>query len=529
MNKERAYKVAIVSFALLLFFSYSFIALNSPNKFTSPDENSYYHFTKRFAEGKEIPSPVPDIENSEHIYPRNAVYYEGKLYPKGFLGIIIIYGLFGRLHIGLLPLMTPLIGLLGIVFLFFLIKDLFGKETAILSTIIVAFLPPYLFWSNMNFYNNAPTAAFFIGGLLFLFRYLKDGKKQDIGISAALFALATWFRYETSVLIALTMGYVVLVRISKKKFNLEFVKDLAIFSVLFLIVLSPVLYYNTKLFGGPMSLGYNVAKGINGNGESEDEALFEGLAVTARRFLMPAGFWPSRMVVNGYNFILNMLPLYTILSLLGVFLFLRMQNNHLQKMFFGIALLVSLYLLTYYGSGFFYGYDQAPLLSSSYVRYFLPIYMMMGVFAGISLKKMMDYNKLIFIFIFVILLSSSVTFAFFSNQAIIATNSRRNSYLDVENYIERMTPPDAIILTRYWDKAIFPTRQVMTRSFINEDHQHIKLAALIFSYKEQGMEIYYLNDRRVDLPTLTQELRIIGLDTRKISSRFGGLYQIIYD
>jgi len=98
--------------------------------------------------------------------------------------------------------------------------------------------------------------------------------------------------------------------------------------------------------------------------------------------ITPFGFDLKLILVNSFNYLYNFLPYWSAPVVVGAFLFLVLPSKSIQInykkriIYFAYCLLLTAYLLIFYGSWSITDrIDQANLsLGTSYVRYWLPIY-----------------------------------------------------------------------------------------------------------------------------------------------------------
>ena len=121
----------IVFFVFCLLF-YSF----SGEKFNSPDETSNYFFINLFQETGQLKffESLNFIAENQ-IHPRSTTVIDGYVVPGGFLGTILIFGLFAKIFgIKIFFLVTPLF-LLFSLFCFYKIVESLKKLEDIISYI----------------------------------------------------------------------------------------------------------------------------------------------------------------------------------------------------------------------------------------------------------------------------------------------------------------------------------------------------------------------------------------------------------
>ncbi|RMD59597.1 hypothetical protein D6821_00870 [Candidatus Parcubacteria bacterium] len=135
-------------------------------KWGSPDENANYVFTKLYGQTGQLKifekyNLIADCI----IHPRSFRCEAGFLKPMSFLGIILIYGLVVRFSTYLIiPYLTPLVGMAGIIFYYLLIKKIFGRAVALLSALFLAVFPVYVYYSVRSMFHNVLFVVLLLGG-----------------------------------------------------------------------------------------------------------------------------------------------------------------------------------------------------------------------------------------------------------------------------------------------------------------------------------------------------------------------------
>ena len=130
----------------------------------------------------------------------------------------------------------------------------------------------------------------------------------------------------------------------------------------------------------------------------------------------------------------------------------------------GFALL-GVYLLAFYGSWSFSD-NLAGLASvgSSQTRYFLPLYVLALPFGALvidGLRRLATVGKLAAALIAAALLLTSAKSVFVSFEGLIMVRGNVETYYDWRGRIIESTEPDAVLVTHYADKYLFPVRKVI--------------------------------------------------------------------
>ncbi|PIR05695.1 hypothetical protein COV56_01470 [Candidatus Kuenenbacteria bacterium CG11_big_fil_rev_8_21_14_0_20_37_9] len=364
-------------------------------KFSSPDETANYFWISRIARGK----PLYYFEElnglgNNLVHPRSVNAVGGKIVPGSFLGMIIIYGFLAKIFgLWVVPYLTPFFSVLGIVFFYLLIKEIFQKKTiSLLAAMLLSFIPPWLYYSSRGMYHNILFMSLLIMGIYELFYIFGTGHIKSFKFKVLNFNLilnSLILKYFLYFFVGLLIGLAIITRTAEIVwvgvtvifiFALHFKKIHWPGFFLFLCGLYlPALilmYHNQILYGQVISAGYRSIIPEGGVGEMVDSGVLWQILIT------PFGFDLKLILVNSFNYLYNFLPYWSAPVVVGAFLFLVLPSKSIQInykkriIYFAYCLLLTAYLLIFYGSWSITDrIDQANLsLGTSYVRYWLPIY-----------------------------------------------------------------------------------------------------------------------------------------------------------
>ncbi|MEK9158435.1 MAG: hypothetical protein AAB673_00325, partial [Patescibacteria group bacterium] len=130
-----------------------------------------------------------------------------------------------------------------------------------------------------------------------------------------------------------------------------------------------------------------------------------------------------------------------------------------------LFIFVSIYLLTYYGSWLFYdNLNQQFSIGSSHVRYFLPIFVLaLPLVAGflLWLWGRGPIVKSAVAILFLVMSTTAYLSVFAQFEGLSTVKNTVKAYQIWQERVYSLTEKDAVILTRYADKYIFPGRRVI--------------------------------------------------------------------
>lgn len=502
----------LFTFAIIFFIIYSYLPLTSPPKFISPDENIHYFFSKLYAENGTL-SYTENLNKIARgvIHPRNTVYYNNRVSPAAFLGMYLVYGTIAIFQECLLLFITPLIAIIGVLFFYLLVKEIFNERVAIISSLLLFILPPYWYWSSRVMYNNIAALVSFIVGLLYFFRLLKKQSLSYYILSAVFLAISFIIVYPY-ILVAIPLVFLLI--LERKRLKMSYI---LISFIVFMLFTIPILLLNNDLYGSYFITGYSVP--FDGTGS---------LAVTSLRGVsfgfISSGFRMNNIVKHLNLYYFQLIPLH-LLMFFGLLQSFRKKELINYTIYF---LSSSIVLISYWYSGIYYGHGfKEPILAASYVRYTLLFYVLslpflayfVEVFAGGKAKKVL-------MLLFLLITISSVLTVFLGPLSLSFIQKKSQSYAHFNSIIANKTESDSIIFCQYWDKAIFPERKVGWIRGLSKDDRPKILADVTINLTKKGLPVYILKDRPLEWDEYDKELSKNGYLLKRIYSGHR-LYKVI--
>lgn len=374
-----------------------------------------------------------------------------------------------------------------------------------------------------------------------------------------------WFKLFYSFLAGIFLGLAVITRTSEliwlapslfvawifylKRFTIT--KIILIVSGIFLAIL-PNIYFNQLLYSSPIYGGYNemnrsiddisaASSGIVKSFFSEQEALVHLKSIYHNIFYF--GFNMEQSLDMARHYILEMFPWLSLIFVLGVLIVLvkyLMRGQKKYLVYFIIFLILSAILIFYYGSWIFNDNPNPNryTIGNSYTRYWLPIYLMMMPIGALAIyrfsralaftfkdnisrirKKIIVVLQVLFITLFSVWGLDFVLFGSEEGLTHLYYNNLREKEYAQE--IFNLTEEEAVIITKYYDKFLFPERRIIMGMLPN-DEVLIATSKLVYHYPVYYYNFYlneedvnYLNDRK--LPVYNLQLDLI----KRISHDFG--------
>ncbi|PIT94578.1 hypothetical protein COT98_02885 [Candidatus Falkowbacteria bacterium CG10_big_fil_rev_8_21_14_0_10_39_9] len=524
--------------------------------FSSPDETANYFFTKLYAKTGELSVfENYNLSASDIVHPRSFRSDRGWLKPVSFLGIILIFGTIAKVvGLGIIPFLMPIFGAIGIIFFYLLVEKLFSsRRIALLSAALLTFFPVYIYYSARSMFHNVLFIVLAIMAFYFLSSLLEN-RAGEIKTDPRFFT--GHFNRRDFILAALSglfFGLAVITRVSEllwlapalvlififyfKRFNIF---RLIVLITFFLLALLPMAYWNQALYGSFTSGGYvEMNQSLTSIATIGNQGFSLGEAVKkVGNTIFYFGFRPRQSLTMFYNYVVLMFPWLAGLATLGL-IWLLVSYKQFRKKYLVYLLvwgLVSVILVLYYGSWKFTDNPDPRrfTIGNSYTRYWLPVYLGAIPLAAyfidrlsrlLSGKKALIRSALSLLVVYAIFLYSAIFVMFGSEEGLVnVTYSNRVDY-DLYAQVIELTPPPAVIITKYHDKVLFPERRVLIGLFSDDQMNKIyfKLA--------QVAPLYYLNFqlKPEDFNYLkTRKLANFGLDIElvKVINKDFALYKL---
>jgi len=537
---------AILFFAGTSFYNYQ-IHRDGLVKWSAPDENANYVFSKLYAETGQL--QIYEKYNQQFgdvIVPRSFRSDNGYLKPVSFLGISMIYGFISKFFgVGIIPYLTPIFGSLAIIAFYLILKKIFHPNNALLSALMLATFPPFIYYTVRSMFHNVLFVSLLIFSIYFLMKSSKDEQKKSrlifAGLAGVFFALAAVTR--TSELLWILPSFLVLWIFNFKKFGLRATFLFIVFAILSSL---PFLYQNKLLYGSYFSGGYvEMNKSISALGTSSVsvvQSISQGNLAPVSQFIAKAkdlvfyfGFQPYKSAKMVYYYFAKMFWYLFWPALAGflilLFQFKRMRRRHYVYLLVGM--IVSAILLVYYGSWEFHDNPdpRSFTIGNSYTRYWLPVYLLamplaslfimrltsflLRLFKNILNKKGSDkkFNNRFFANLILFTMRASLLLVimilairyvlFGSEEGLLTTYARQKIAKAEAKTVFQMTEANAVIITKYHDKLFFPERKVIYGLFDNDELlsryrqivDYLPLYYYNFSFLEKDM--VFLNEKRL--------------------------------
>lgn len=449
--KSKEFLILIIIFlALLIYLSLNILLLGERVPI-SPDESQVLFFSKQLATNSSL-IYINDLnlQFTEKVFgSRQYVQNDEKTVPSAFLGFIIYFGLIRSIHENLFVLAGPLLAALCLVYTYKLTSFLLNKKTAIIATSLLAFFPPFIYWT-LSFYNNLAELTFLVAGLYYLFTAFRTNRLSSYILFGLFFSLAVWMRYTNLILIPIfSLCYLSLYQFKTKYLYIFIAVGVAI------LLCIPIFILNKQFYGSPFIMGQN----------SKNQLVYEIKDVSIPKEKVP--FVPFRsfeiLIKNNMTYIINFISIVFVIFIIGLIVTIREKVPFLKELL--TLCFISLLWILYYQGGYYFGYGSEALLSSSYTRYLLLTYVVFIIFASFVITRM---SQKLQILLLTIILVFFLDYSINSRYGIVSLRNQISSALRWQNQIINETSPNAVFLAKGADKTIFPARNVALYQMLSE-------------------------------------------------------------
>lgn len=466
--------VGVICGVIYLGSLFAFSGMEANN---APDENATSFFISQVRDGD-----LPRVEEKRNrelfnaIHPRSTTVVGDYIVPIGFVGIPMWYGMLLRGLPASIPNELPtaiLIVLAGIAWFKIQEKYLGEKELALISTVLLFTLPPFWYYATRGLMPNVPFVctlilAFYAVDMGFCKRYKMQWLNLLIG--GGLLGVAISIRMsEIPWLMLAVAGYAI---IKKKELSAE---KVVIGCIGVAIALLPVFALQNTIYGAWQETGYTVKNQVSYEQGvmSESVSAFQTSAEIVEKNrvdrifgeVLPFGFHEKLIVKHVFENVFILLPLVAALGTLGVVY--AWWNKREWRLYIITLALVATWLFVLYGS---WSINDNPdpfavTLGNSYSRYWLPIYIGLIPLIAIAINEIGKVGKskksalvICMVLGWMVFGGASITRG---EDGFFAMRQRLLQYDKDANIVKEEVPEDALLITHYADKYLFPSRDVI--------------------------------------------------------------------
>lgn len=499
-----AHIVTLIVLAIILFFVYSFLSFNIwfPKYqelghfiYSWPDATANQTFINQLITNNSLSVPFTDntlINNI--IHPRSVNVVDGQLVPMSFLGMILIFGYLGKLvTVGGTIFLTPFFAAITIFPFYFLIRKIISDRGALLTTFLLATSAPFWYYASHVMLHQILFISLLLIGLAFLTATnLRDYSRTFIGmffIGLALTVRTVEIIWVLPLILTLFLIY------ARQKWYWFFLAGIVGLAIPFISILS----VNNTIYGNYLSTGYlqmNSTAGLIDRLPTEF-VIDEPSIITSlvKAIFIPFGLHERNILLTVQKYLLEFYWPYLILALIGLITFIFSKNKTKNLIVYtALSLFTVTCLIFYYGNWQLADPDilKYNFINSSYVRYWLSVYILILPSIGYLFDRISNWNKKILFWVIVpcsmiLLFVYSFNLVYFNQNGLIKEKNDLNKYYFQYFQTANLMEDNAIIITDRTDKLFFPKYQVVV--FRNDYSIFPELRKIIDKYP-----IYYLSE-----------------------------------
>lgn len=508
----------------VFFVSSLVLVFGMPQLFVSPDETANWFFAREMVDQFRLYVYEPaNLVYNDTLYPRSVVSVAGRLVPISFLGLPVLFGLIGKaMGSGAMLYLTPIIASLAVLAWYGVVRRLFSPRIGLLAGILLAVHPAWWYYTARTMMHNVLFVSFLVFGLWWLVaRPMAErfGKREgdwahalDYVLAGVMFGGAIFIR-TSELFWLIPTAIVVLVflfrQIKWSRLGLIFISTL--------LILTPLFFINKSLYGDPFTFGYTVSPLTEDVTES-DQVLEEKGVEVANEEPFPYEIHEFAIAENSFNYGLQLFWWMSLLGLLGVPILFLCKNENLitnrvrhRFTFMAAFVVAAAFLGTVYGSWVFHDNPDpnSITIANSYVRYWLPLFVMSTVFGAAAIDWLGGKMKTSLagawlsaaIVILVAVLGVNGTF-FAPEDGLLSVRETLNKSSEIKSQVLELTEEDAIIIVDRADKIFWPDRLV--RYPLRDEATYQLMPKIVLrqplyyygiTFPETDME--YLNTRRL--------------------------------
>lgn len=491
--------------------------------FISPDETANAFFIRSFLHTGSF--RVFDSMNELFggvLHPRSMLADGAYYVPGSFLGLSFLYAMFTKILGGWsLTFLTPIM----VIFASFawnkIMRVWFSKQVALVSSFLFLFHPAIWYYAARGLMPNVLFVCCVVFSIYFLLCFEKQKKyvPHTFFLSGIFLALALFVRLSEA--FWLLPIFAVLFYIEQKKRSW---RSVVAFLIGCIIPLSLLFFLNFKTYGHPFVFGYSF---VSSTQTAQVITAQQTPPIQTGFFIFPFGFHPRAVFWHTLDYLFLLFWWLTIPALCAMPLVFKKNK---QKIYTIVTITVAIWLSSWYGSWRLHDNPDPTqiTIANSYVRYWLPIFVMSTPLIATSIVWLSDKirSKKIGLFILfsclLVVFSLNVRIVFLSGQdALVNVISILQQSTLIRDRVFQIVPENGVIMTDRSDKIFFPGRRVMVPLRSEQTYASIpKLAERVplyyYGVSLPQKDLDFLNTQRLN----PHDLRIEFVETFGVESLY---------
>jgi len=499
--------IPIILIAILLYVTLSPNINKEQKPWFIPDESSYSYFATNLVTHNELVNY--NEFNMKYVTSAFTPYMmayttRGDILPDHLGFVLILAAMSNFMDLHYVPILFSGITLFV---LYALIRSVFDKKIAVLSCLVLAFSSFYVHASMLLF----PDVLLLSMVLLIIFTALKFSGSNSVNYYyASLIFAATWVSMRYVNLLFIIPSYIILILlVNKSNSTSKIIGSL----LLITFFLSPVLLINLQSFGNflvypPLQNSQSILNIQNyPNYQKYNLPYFEEnvplTALVATYFNFELIFKTILKYTQIVNPILILLTVVWLLALVS-----RAHRNRkfaLNQKIVKIPVLLFTFFLLIPQVIFFsslqnlFAVGGTPSVHDSIVRYLLPAFTVLIVFALLGLREISKFSQTKYLFVFVLFILLVYQLVQVSNYPKADPLGSEKIKENIEKYAKikadvfANTENNSVIITSVWEKILYPERKVFVYARIPEEIRFNETKRIVQQLIEDNVSVYILN------------------------------------
>ncbi len=511
-------------FAAAVVFFVSSLLLANISVYNSPDETANVFFAQTFADHGRLYAFEPlNVVLDDALFPRSTVAMDGRILPGSFLGLPVLYGLLMRVvGAAALPMLTPLVAAFAAFAWYGVVRVVFDRGVARVSALVLLVHPAWWYYAARGLMHNVLFASLLIVAAWIAVSkpFTRLRQKRLLlpdGLDACMAGLFVGLALFVRTSEAAWIGLAVLLMLFWQMRTVR-LAPVALFVCSAVLALTPMAFLNRSLYGAAFTTGYTVRDESEMAVMLSDANTPEGTVEDIASRLAPFGIHPrdAWQRISAYG--IGLFWWLSALAALGVPLAFptRADRGERRRLRFGYLssfFLVTAWLGLVYGSWSIHDNPDtsAVTIGNSYVRYWLPVFVMSTPFAALSIRFLCERpltrvaKRLSSAAVMVLLLGLGVRGAFFASEdALVPMRDRLLAYQATKERMLAITEPDAVVIVDRADKLFFPDRRVLYPLRAENDATYDLMPLIVhraplyyFGITLPAQDVEYLNARKL--------------------------------